>query len=55
MYILFCRKNQKNVSQKGVKDLTFEVSLSFYIKQANQSKGNPSTDLEAAVHRWSSE
>ena len=29
MYILFCHKNQKNESQKGVKDLTFEDSLGY--------------------------
>ena len=40
MHISFCHKNQKNVSQKEVKNLTFEVSLYFYIKQVNQNKIN---------------
>ena len=48
MYILFCRKNQKNVSQKEVKDLTYEVSVYIYIKQANQCKGNLSTHFKSS-------
>ena len=32
MYILFRRKNQKNVSQTEVKDLTFEVSIFLHKK-----------------------
>ena len=29
MYNIFCRKNQKNVTQKGEKYLTFDESLAY--------------------------
>ena len=48
MYILFCCKNQKNMSQKEVQDLIFEVSLHFYIKQANRGKGDLSTHFRSS-------
>ena len=39
VYFILLQKSE----QKEVKDLAFEVSLYFYIKQATQSKGNLST------------
>ena len=31
MYILFFRKNQKNASQKEVRDLTFDFIVEFWV------------------------
>ena len=36
------------MSKKEVQDLTFEVSLYFYMKQANQRKSNLSTHFRSS-------
>ena len=43
------------MSQKEVKDLTFEVSLYFYIKKLIKAKAISPLTSETAIHRCSSE